>query len=179
MPTHAAFLRAVNLGATRKAPKEKLVECFEELGYEDVATFRTSGNVVFSGSGSAAKLTKEIEAGLHRALGFDVPAFLRTRKQLAAIATAKPFPPKAVAASTGKLQVALLLKKPPAAALKRVEGMATDTDLLAIDGTELYWLPEAGTQKSPLGMKAIDEAIGLNTMRTQGTMQTLYEKFFG
>ena len=178
MPTHAAFLRAVNLGSTRKAPKEKLVECFEGLGYGDVATFRTSGNVVFSGSGSASKLTEEIEAALERALGFEVPVFLRTEKQLAAIAAAKPFPPKALAASKGKLQVALLLRKPPAAALKRVEEMATEADRLALEGTELYWLPEGGTQESPLDMKTIDKAIGLNTMRTQGTMEQLHSRFF-
>jgi uncharacterized protein (DUF1697 family) len=177
-PTHAAFLRAVNLGPTRKAPKEKLIECFEALGHGDVATFRTSGNVVFSGSGPASKLTNEIEAGLKRSLGFEVPVFLRTEKQLAAIAAAKPFPPKALTASKGKLQVALLLRKPPAAALKRVEQMATDADRLALDGTELYWLPEGGTQESPLDMKAIDKAIGLNTMRTQGTIEQLYGKFF-
>jgi uncharacterized protein (DUF1697 family) len=178
-PTHAAFLRAVNLGSTRKAPKEKLVECFEGLGYGDVATFRTSGNVVFSGSGSASKLTNEIEAGLERALGFEVPVFVRTEKQLAAIAAAKPFPPKALAASKGKLQIALLLRKPPPAALKRVEEMATDADRLSLDGTELYWLPEGGTQGSPLDMKTIDKAVGLNTLRTMGTVEQLAAKFFG
>jgi uncharacterized protein (DUF1697 family) len=178
VPTHAAFLRAVNLGSTRKAPKDRLIECFEGLGFEDVATFRTSGNVVFSGSGSAAKLTKEIEAGLDRALGFEVPVFLRTAKQLAAISAKKPFPPRALGKSKGKLQVALLDGRPPAAALKRVEEMATDADLLAIDGTELYWLPEAGTQESPLDMKAIDKSVGLNTLRTMGTIEQLYAKFF-
>ena len=46
-------------------------------------------------------------------------------------------------------------------------------------GTELYWLPKGGTQESPLEMKAIDKAVGLNTMRTQGTIEQLYGKFFG
>ena len=178
-PTHAAFLRAVNLGSTRKAPKEKLIECFEGLGFDEVATFRTSGNVVFAGGGSASALTEEIEAGLEKSLGFEVPVFLRTEKQLAAIAAKRPFPATAVEGSKGKLQVALLLKKAPAAALKRVEEMATDADLLALDGTELYWLPEGGTQESPLDMKTIDRAVGLNTMRTQGTIGALHERFFG
>ena len=121
MPTHAAFLRAVNLGATRKASKEQLTEAFEGLGFEDVATFRTSGNVVFTGKGAAGKLRSEIEKALKKALGFEVPVFLRTEAQLAAIAARKPFPPKALKASKGKLQVALLETKPPTAAVKRVE----------------------------------------------------------
>jgi uncharacterized protein (DUF1697 family) len=177
-PTHAAFLRAVNLGSTRKAPKEKLVECFEGLGYEDVATFRTSGNVVFSARGSAKQLKAQVERGLEDSLGFEVPVFLRTEKQLAAIAAKKPFPPKALVKSKGKLQVALLDGRPESSALKRVEEMATEADLLAIDGSELYWLPEAGTQESPLDMKAIDKSVGLNTLRTMGTIEQLYGKYF-
>ena len=176
--THAAFLRAVNLGATRKAPSAKLVEVFEGLGFDDVATFRTSGNVVFAGSGSADKLTKRIERGLEQGLGFEVPVFLRTGRQLQAIAKHSPFPPKAVKASKGKLQVALLSKKPSASAVREIEGLATDEDLIAVKGTELYWLPSGGTQRSPLDMKAIDRTVGLNTLRTQGTIEQLHTKFF-
>jgi len=178
-PTHAAFLRAVNLGANRKAPSEKLRSIFEDLGFEDVSTFRTSGNVAFgSASGGASKLTTEIEKALEDGLGFEVPVFVRTSKQLKAIAKKRPFPPTALKASKGKLQVALLTKKPAAAAIKQIEELASDADLLAVDGTELYWLPEAGTQQSPLGMKAVDKAIGLNTLRTQGTIEQLAAKFF-
>lgn len=177
MPTHAAFLRAVNLGPTRKAPKPALVAAFESLGYEDVATFRTSGNVVFAAKSGAKQLQAEIEAALSDALGFEVPVFVRTAPQLAAIAAAKPFPPQALDASKGKLQVALLQRKPAAAAMKRVERMASDEDRLAIDGSELYWLPAAGTQQSPLDMRAIDAAVGLNTLRTMGTIEQLVAKF--
>ena len=91
-PTHAAFLRAVNLGATRKASKADLTACFEDLGYGEVGTFRTSGNVVFAAKGTAAKLKAEIEAGLQGSLGFEVPVFLRTRAQLEAIVAKRPFP---------------------------------------------------------------------------------------
>ena len=176
--THAAFLRAVNLGATRKAPSAKLVEIFEGLGFSDVATFRTSGNVVFGGSGSASALAEKIEKALEEGLGFEVPVFLRTSTQLSAIASHRPFAPKAVNSSKGKLQVALLLKKPAAGGVREIEELATDEDLLAVKGTELYWLPAAGTQQSPLDMKSIDRALGLNTLRTQGTIDQLYAKFF-
>ena len=176
--THAAFLRAVNLGATRKAPSAKLVEIFESLGFEDVATFRTSGNVVFGGSGSTAQLTGRIQRALAKGLGFEVPVFLRTAKQLKAIAKQRPFPPKAVEASKGKLQVALLLRKPAGRGVREIEALATDDDLLSVKGTELYWLPAAGTQQSPLDLKAIDTALGLSTLRTQGTIEQLAAKYF-
>jgi len=177
-PTHAAFLRAVNLGATRKASKADLTACFEDLGYGEVGTFRTSGNVVFAAKGTAAKLKAEIEAGLQGSLGFEVPVFLRTRAQLEAIAAKRPFPAKAVSESAGKLQVAFLERKPSAAAIASIEELASDDDRLAVDGAELYWLPRGGTQDSPLDMKAIDRTLGLNTLRTMGTVEQLFAKFF-
>lgn len=178
-PTHAAFLRAVNLGSTRKASSADLRECFEQAGFEAVGTFRTSGNVVFgSASSGAATIRKEIEKALEEGLGFEVPTFVRTESQVKAIAAMKPFPAKAVAASKGKLQVELLERKPPAAATKKTVALASDDDQLALDGTELYWLPKGGTQDSPLDMKTIDQALGLNTLRTQGTIEQLAAKFF-
>jgi uncharacterized protein (DUF1697 family) len=178
-PTHAAFLRAVNLGATRKAPSAKLKSIFEELGFEDVATFRTSGNVVFSASGgSDAKFRSRIEKGLAEGLGFEVPTFVRSAHELKAIAGHSPFSAKAVRDSKGKLQVALLEKAPPAGAKKKVMALGSDDDRLSLKGTELYWLPSGGTQQSPVDMKAIDKALGLNTLRTQGTIEQLATKFF-
>ena len=179
MATHAAFLRAVNLGATRKAPSEKLRAIFEELGFEDVATFRTSGNVVFgSTGGSDAKLRSRIEQGLEDGLGFEVPTFVRSERELKAIARQSPFPAKAVKASKGKLQVALLEKAPPAAAKKKVMTLGSDEDRLALKGTELYWLPSGGTMESELDRKALDKLLGPTTMRTKGTVELLAEKFF-
>jgi uncharacterized protein (DUF1697 family) len=83
-----------------------------------------------------------------------------------------------VRASKGKLQVALLEKKPAARAVREIEELATGEDRLSVQGTELYWLPAAGTQQSPLDMKSIDRTLGVNTLRTQGTIEQLAAKFF-
>lgn len=181
MARYAAFLRAVNLGSTRKAPSKQLVSAFERAGFEDVATFRTSGNVAFTAPGRAGKknLVEEIEAGLRKELGFEVPIFLRGEDEIEAIAAERPFAAKAVEGSKGKLQVVLLLDPASAAAKKRVMSLASEDDRLTLKGTELYWLPSGGTQQSALNMKAIDRAIGLNTIRTQGTIEQMASKFFG
>lgn len=180
MARYAAFLRAVNLGSARKAPSNKLVAAFESAGFEDVATFRTSGNVAFTASGGGkGELTERIEAGLQEELGFEVPVFLRTEAEMESIAGERPFPARAVEGSKGKLQVALLLETPSAAARKRVMSLASERDRLSFKGTELYWLPSGGTQQSNLDMKALDRAIGLNTLRTQGTIEQMASKFFG
>jgi uncharacterized protein (DUF1697 family) len=178
--THAAFLRAVNLGPTRKAGSAELRDAFEGMGFEDVATFRNSGNVVFSGRGHERALAETIELGLERALGFEVPAFVRDAAALEAISAREPFPAKAVEAAKGKPQVALLRSKPDARLRKQVLALATEDDLLEMVGSELYWLPRAGVRDSSLGMKGIERAIGPGgaTIRTHGTISQLNAKFF-
>jgi uncharacterized protein (DUF1697 family) len=179
VPTHAAFLRSVNLGRNRRVTSEQLRECFAGLGFDDVATFRTSGNVVFAaGRERGAKLGGRIEAALLAALGFDVTVLIRTAAQLRAIASHEPFAAKAVAASGGKLQVLMLPRKPAKAARERVEALATADDRLAFDGTELYWLPSGGQMQSALDLAAIEKAVGPTTMRTMGTVEQLAGKFF-
>jgi Na+/proline symporter len=86
MPKFAAFLRAVNLGPTRKISSADLRSMFEELGFGDVATFRTSGNVVFeAGRKAPAKLTAQIEKSLAAALGGEARVFLRSERELRAL----------------------------------------------------------------------------------------------
>ena len=179
MPTHAAFLRAVNLGATRQVKSKELCACLEAGGFDDVASFRTSGNVVLSAGGSAGEIVKRIEKALVEDFGFEVPVYLRTESQLRKIAAKKPLSKHALESSKGKLQVALLPAKPSAGKSKEVLALASDQDRLAIDATELYWLPSGGTQQSGLDLKTLDSAIGPYTMRTMGTIQALTEKFFG
>jgi uncharacterized protein (DUF1697 family) len=176
MERYVAFLRGMNLG-NRRIKNDELRAEFEALGFKDVATFRASGNVIFAASGqSDDTLTKVIEHGLGDALGYEVPVFLRSCDEVAAIAARAPFAAKLVDASKGKLQVSLLLKKPTAAARRKVLALATEDDLLAIDGRELYWLPSGGLLESDLDLKAIEAAVGSDTRRTMGTIEQIAAK---
>lgn len=179
MPQYAAFLRGVNLGAHRRVSSAELRGAFEAMGFEDVATFRSSGNVVFGGaSGTVAKLKPRVEEGLLEAIGFEIVVFLRTAEELRAIAEFEPFPPKLVAASKGKLQVLVLPKQPTAAARKEVLSLAGNDDGLAFGERELYWLPSGGTLESTLDRARIEKLVGPTTSRTMGTMEQLAAKFF-
>jgi uncharacterized protein (DUF1697 family) len=177
MERYVAFLRGMNLGK-RRIKNEELRAEFEALGFADVACFRASGNVIFGVEGreSEGALTKTIEAGLGDALGYEVPVFLRSAAEVAAIAAQEPFEAKAVAASKGKLQVQLLAKKSSAAARRRVLALATGEDLLALEARELFWLPSGGTIESELDLKAVDAALGKGTMRTKGTVDQIAAK---
>jgi uncharacterized protein (DUF1697 family) len=179
MPRYAAFLRGINLGPTRKISGAELRSIFEELGFRDVAAFRTSGNVIFEADREAVpKLTGRIEKGLEKSTGFEVVTFLRSEKEIEAIAGHEPFPRKQVEASDGKLQVMLLASKPTARKRKDVLALATGEDSLAFGDRELYWLPSGGTRDSGLNLKAIDRLLAPMTQRTKGTIEELAAKYF-
>jgi uncharacterized protein (DUF1697 family) len=178
MSRYVAFLRGMNLGG-RRIKNAELKRHFEEMGFEEVDTFRASGNVIFATAKREAesKLAARVEKELDERLGYDVPVFLRSIDEVAAIAKQKPFNPKQIKKSKGKLQVSMLKKKPSAAAKKKALALAGDDDLLKIEGRELYWLPSGGISESALDLKAIDSALGPGTIRTIGTIEQIASKY--
>jgi len=172
---YAAFLRAVNLGKSRRVTNDRLKELFEEAGAEEVAPFRTSGNVVFEAS---RNLASGLEKHLEKALGHEMLIFLRTDGEVSEIAAAEPFPAKEVERSKGKLQVVLFDKKPTAGVKKKALALATDRDRLAFGKRELFWLPSGGYMEADLDRKALDELVGPTTVRTKGTVDALAAKYF-
>ena len=176
MPRYAAFLRGINV-AGRTATSDQLRGAFEELGFEDVSTFRASGNVIFDARGKVEGA--RVEAALEKMLGYEVATFVRNKREVAAIAAHEPFDSRALKASKGKLHVVLASRKPTAAAQKRMLALESDDDLFAFKGRELYWLPSGGLSESAVGMKGITDALGPNTMRTKGTIELIAAKYFG
>jgi len=179
MARYAAFLRGMNLGG-RRITNRDLAAAVSGLGYEEVETFRASGNVIFAADrGGKAAIASRLESGLGDALGYEVPVFLRSAAEVRAIAAREPFHPDAVSASSGKLQVALLLDTPAARGRREALALATESDRLAIEGRELYWLPSGGMSESELDLNAIAAALGLMTVRTMGTIEQVAAKYFG
>ena len=178
MDLYVAFLRGMNLG-NRRIRNEDLRGHFERMGMAEVATFRASGNVVFAtDSGEAeGELARRVEAELDAMLGYDVPVFLRSGAEVAAIAAFDPFESALVEASQGKLQVSLLREQPSAAVRKQVLVLSGDADRLAIEGRELYWLPSGGILDSELDLKAIEALVGPDTRRTMGTIEQIAAKY--
>jgi uncharacterized protein (DUF1697 family) len=178
MSSYAAFLRGINVGGHR-IKSEELRSLFEQLGFTDVATFRASGNVVFTAKQEHVdKLTLRIEAQLESSLGYAAATFLRTAKQVRTIADLDPFDVKLVEASAGKLQVTMLSAAPSASARKSVLRLATEQDRLAFGASELYWLPSGGILDSKLDLKAIGKLLGAGTTRTKGTVEQIAQKYF-
>jgi uncharacterized protein (DUF1697 family) len=99
---YAALLRAIS-----NVPMAPFRRALEELGLEDVASYATSGNLLFNAPGAApGELERRITARLDRV------TLVRTRTDLARVAAANPFPRRTDV-------VVLFLSRPPAAARRR------------------------------------------------------------
>lgn len=181
MSRYVAFLRGINVGG-RRATSEQLCSCLVEIGFDDVATFRASGNVIFSADDGGGEREDQLAARLEEAmlgsLGYEVPVFLRSASEIQAIAGYEPFPAETVRASSGKLQVLLVAAKPQPRARRDVLALATDDDRLDLRGRELYWLPSGGMMDSALDLNAIGAILGPGTMRTKGTIEQIATKYF-
>jgi uncharacterized protein (DUF1697 family) len=178
MPRYAAFLRGINVTGSRMT-KDVLCEPFTDLGFEDVTSFRASGNVIFSaGREPVAKLEKAIESEFRKRMGLNAVTYIRSAAQMKKLASAEPFPAKDVARAKGKLQVTFLTKKPSAKVQKDVLAMATDHDQLVFGEREVFWLPAGGFMESTVDWEKVAKLTGPTTHRTMGTVEQIYSKYF-
>jgi uncharacterized protein (DUF1697 family) len=91
MTRYVALLRGINVGGRNPIRMPALKACFEEHGFEDVATYIQSGNVVFTAPGSnTAALTDGIERMLAVTFDYEANVVLRSRAQIRAIVRSAP-----------------------------------------------------------------------------------------
>ena len=116
MATYVGFLRAINLGAKRKFPKDAIVRATEAAGFTDVATYINTGNVRFDTTlRSRARIEAALEEAYLAEAGFEVPTIVFTTKELKEIADRE-------AASFGDERAALRVAAQGAAERGRRQG---------------------------------------------------------
>ena len=88
---YVALLRGINVGGRSTIRMAELKECVEGLGFDDVATFIASGNVLLSTpERDAAKLEGKIERALERRFDLPIAVVVRSRAELGRIVKAIP-----------------------------------------------------------------------------------------
>lgn len=178
MPRFVAFLRAINVGG-RVVKMERLRTLFDELPFEDVATFIASGNVIFTTRARGRpKLEATIEDHLHRALGYDVATFLRTPLELSRVVDHQPFGVEPEKRKGESLHVAFLKKPPTAAGKRATAALQSDVDELACVGSEVYWFRRTRLGESQFSGAALERALQAPaTLRNTTTVRKLAEKY--
>ncbi len=179
MPRYVAFLRAVNVGG-RIVKMDELRALFAAAGFTNVETFITSGNVIFdTGAKPGPALEAKIEAALKKALGYEVPTFVRSLAEVVTACERTPFRDRDVA-SAGAFLIGLL--KPPidAAAQKRLDALDRAEHSFKIIGHEVYWLCKVKQSETKLTPGKIEKALGgPTTMRSMVSIGKLSAKHCG
>jgi uncharacterized protein (DUF1697 family) len=177
MPTYVAFLRAINLGASRKFAKAQIVEAVEDCGFTGVETYINSGNVRFTSSlRSRAKVEEALERSFRRHAGFEVPTIVLTTAELKEIAADA----KEVAKehrTTGAHYVSLVKDQPKAADVRRLEGLDHGEDLVVVRGRGAHLLVVTPAARGRLSNATVEKILGVATNRNLNVIRTLAEKW--
>jgi uncharacterized protein (DUF1697 family) len=152
----------------------RLRAALEESGFEDVATYVQSGNVVLTSRDSSAKVARACERLIEKEFGLDISVVVRTRAQLAQVVKRDPL--GKVAKNPKRYQVSFLEKKPSAALVRKLEEVAAPGERVVAEGREIYaWHPE-GVARSKLWSALAGKGLGVTaTARNWTTVTKLLE----
>ena len=168
------LLRGVNIASRNRISMPDLREALEEAGFEDVATYVQSGNVVLTSKASAKQVRSDVERLLADRFDLDVKVVVRTRAELAAVVKRNPF--GKVATNPKRYQVTFLEKAPAAELVRKLEAVAAGKERVAHIGRELYaWHPD-GVARSKLAVLMAGKGLGVTaTARNWRTVTKLLE----
>jgi len=167
MARFVAFLRAVNVGR-RRVDMATACRTLEKLGLTEVSSFVNSGNLLFTATGRTTALEKQIRAALEAEFGFEVTTFVRTGRQVQALATDKPF--GSIAAGHTHF-VLLPLTTLSAAEQRAVEALSNDLDEVQVVGRDVHWLIRDKSSNTSLGPRVWSKALpGVPTTARNVTM---------
>jgi uncharacterized protein (DUF1697 family) len=149
-----------------------LRQAFESLGFSGVATFLGSGNVVFETRATdVGRLEKKIERRLERALGYDVPVFIRTSSELKEIAAFEPF-------EDSDVNIILLADNPDERSKAKLVALKTGTDGFRVHRREIYWWRRKKPGTSLFSTVPLAEVLRVPfTIRSTNTIRRLVAKW--
>jgi uncharacterized protein (DUF1697 family) len=181
MPTYVAFLRAINLGATRKFPKAAIVAATEAAGGRDVQTWINTGNVLLTTRlRSRARVEAVLEERYAAAAGFDVPTIAFTPAELAAVAAdadelAGGFD------GLGMHYVSLLKSEPGPDVVAEAESLSDERERLVVRGRAAHLLmaERDSYHGARLGNTAVERRLGVATSRNATVIRTLAQRWCG
>lgn len=172
MTTYIAFLRAINLGATRKFPREAIVASTEAAGFTGVATHINTGNVRFeTRMRSRTRIEEALEKAYASDRGFEVPTIVYTAAELRGIVEdADGF------GHEGKHYVWLLKDAPGAALRAELEALSTDGERVGLSDRAVHLMIHGGYLDATL-LKPIEKRIGVTTNRNLTVLRALALKW--
>jgi uncharacterized protein (DUF1697 family) len=174
--TYIALLRGINVGGHKIIKMDQLRKAFKELGFENVATYVQSGNVVFKSPKKVSdELSGQIEEMLLRRFSMSVPVIVRTAEEVGEVLTNNPFL-KEPGLDLTKLHVTFLSLIPQKTAIKGLDAIAACPDRFHCRGLEIYLHCPNGFGGTKLSVNAFEKVLAVGaTTRNWKTVNKLYE----
>ncbi|HVJ87816.1 MAG TPA: DUF1697 domain-containing protein [Caulifigura sp.] len=169
-----ALLRGINVGGKAIVPMRTLVDCLEELGYDDVRTYIQSGNAVFrSPKKLTAKSAEAITAAVQTACGVDPHVQLLTLAELESVIEGNPF--RDGVDDPSRLHVFFLASEPKSPKLEAVETLKAPTERCRLTPRAFYLHAPEGIGRSKLAA-ALERLLGVpTTARNWRTVEKIRE----
>jgi uncharacterized protein (DUF1697 family) len=164
MTRSVALLRGINVGTSARIGMADLRAVFEGLGLTDVRTYLQSGNVVFTGSATAA----ELETAIAEAFPVSPRVLVFTAAQVRAIAA--EYPLRAIATNPSRAFIMFMETVPASIDLDVDLG---DEKLVLGKHAIHQWIPD-GAMDTRVPAK-FSRSLGLITVRNLRTVDTLVE----
>lgn len=173
MSVRIGFLRAINLGATRKFPKDAIVRAVEAAGFTDVATHIKTGNVRLETTmRSRARIEAALEAAFLAEAGFEVPTVVFTPEELRAVAQeAERF------GHGGRHHVSLLKDEPSPEAVRAIEERSSAEEVARVGGRAVHLLLGESYHEAKLTNAVVERHLGVATNRNLTVIRTLVDKW--
>jgi uncharacterized protein (DUF1697 family) len=170
---YVAFLRAINVGGHAIIKMTDLKKMFESAGLANVQTYIQSGNVIFESDEVLESFAQQIERQLEKAAEYKIEVFVRTMREVQAIAEKPPF--QAQADET--VFVSFLNNKPDKKSQQAVLDLKSDADEFAFKGRELYCL-RRDREKSIFSGNLVEKLLKIpTTTRNLTTITKIVEKY--
>lgn len=177
MATYLAFLRAINLGATRVFPKGDIQRVVAETGFEGVETHINTGNVRFdTRMRSRAKIEDALERAFARDRGFDVPTIVYAATEFAALAD-DAAALSAAHPGLARHYVYLMKSELDADTAREVEALATDKGRMIVRGRAAHALLLPGYQNGAVDPLGAAKRLGVATNRNLTVVQAIAQKW--
>ena len=177
MPTYVAFLRAINLGATRKFPKADIVAATEAAGGRDVATHINTGNVRLTTSmRSPARVRDALERAYLADRGFEVPTLVFTPTEVREL-TERGLELRDGSGPGARHYVTLFHSAPDPAAIAALMAIGAEGERVVVEGRAAYTLIDGDIHSSALLNSKEYAALGQGTARTITVLRAITEKW--
>lgn len=176
MPTHLAFLRAINIGK-RQYRMAQLRAAVEAAGFTDVETHIQTGNLrVSTPMRSQTKVAEALERVFLDDAGFEVRTIVLSPAELREIAADAD----ALAAEhqPGHGHYISLLQSPAADAAE-VEALSREGEIVRVCGRAVHLLYDVPYHQAKVSGAAVEKRLGVSTNRNAKVIRALAEKWGG